>query len=124
MSGLSLHPMGDITLAELSGEGQLVSEVQDVLDLMVNAQMLDADALVLHAGQLPAGFFELRSGLAGEILQKISTYRFRLAILGDFRNPESKSLADFIRESNRTGRVLFVRDMEQAVQIWNGPGGE
>ncbi|MCK7528774.1 MAG: DUF4180 domain-containing protein [Ignavibacteriales bacterium] len=31
-------------------------------------------------------FFDLKTGIAGEILQKFSTYNVRLAILGDFQN--------------------------------------
>lgn len=53
--------------------------------------------------------------MAGEILQKFSTYNHKLAIVGDFSGIESKSLRDFIRESNRTGRILFVDNREDAL---------
>ena len=39
--------------------------------------------------------------MAGEILQKFSNYRVRLAIVGDFTPYSSKSIKDFIYESNK-----------------------
>jgi hypothetical protein len=62
-------------------------------------------------------FFNLKTGFAGEVLQKVSNYRKRLVILGDFEKVESKSLRDFIYESNRTGKVLFVDTLEKAVKL-------
>lgn len=62
-------------------------------------------------------FFDLRSGLAGEILQKGSNYRKRLMIIGDFTGIESDSLKSFIYESNRGGTVLFVGDLETGIGL-------
>jgi hypothetical protein len=53
--------------------------------------------------------------MAGEILQKFSNYRMRLAIVGDFSEYKSKSLRDFIRESNRTGTINFVGTIDEAL---------
>lgn len=43
---------------------------------------------------------------AGEILQKF--------FVGDFTDSSSNSLNDFIHESNRTGRIFFVRSVMEA----------
>ncbi len=59
-------------------------------------------------------FFNLKTGIAGEILQKFSTYDVKLAIVGDFSEFGSKSLNDFIHESNRTGRIRFVSSAQIA----------
>jgi len=40
----------------------------------------------------------------------------KLAIVGDFTNIKSKSLGDFIRESNRGRTVNFVSSVEEAVE--------
>ena len=57
-------------------------------------------------------FFRLHTGLAGEILQKFSTYGFKLAIVGDFSKYKSISLQDFIHESNQGNRVFFVENRD------------
>jgi hypothetical protein len=49
-------------------------------------------------------------------LQKFSTYGSRLAIIGDFSKYDSKSLRDFIYESNKTGRICFVGSQDEAVK--------
>jgi hypothetical protein len=40
---------------------------------------------------------------------------FRLAIIGDFSKYKSKSLQDFIRESNKGNRIFFVKTLEKAL---------
>lgn len=54
------------------------------------------------------GFFDLSTGIAGDILQKASNYKIKIGIIGDFRNVQKKSLKDFIYESNRTRQVVFA----------------
>jgi hypothetical protein len=60
-------------------------------------------------------FFDLKSGLAGEILQKFSNYRVKLALAGDFSEIRSKSLKDFIRECNRGKTIFFVNSINDAL---------
>ncbi|MFZ2340826.1 MAG: DUF4180 domain-containing protein [Bacteroidales bacterium] len=60
-------------------------------------------------------FFDLKTKIAGDILQKFSNYRMKLAIIGDFSAIKSKSLRDFIRESNNAGTINFVGSMEEAM---------
>ncbi|HYX07928.1 MAG TPA: DUF4180 domain-containing protein, partial [Bacteroidales bacterium] len=62
----------------------------------------------------PEDFFRLETRLAGEILQKFSTYNQKLAINGDFSVYNSISLHDFIRESNKVKRIVFAGTVEEA----------
>jgi len=39
----------------------------------------------------------------------------KLAIVGDFSKYQSKSLQEFIGESNRGNRVFFVSNIEEAI---------
>jgi len=65
--------------------------------------------------RLDPAFFQLRTGLAGEILQKFVNYRVRLAILGDFTQPaaDSTALRDLIRESNSGRTTWFLPDVAE-----------
>ena len=45
--------------------------------------------------------------MAGEILQKFSNYRVRLAIIGSFEQCIAKSIRDFIYESNNGKQINF-----------------
>lgn len=92
-----------------------ISSPEDMLDIMAEAGYNNATALIIHRESLPEGFFDLKTKIAGEMLQKFSNYRMKLAIVGDFTNIQSKSLRDFIRESNRTGIIYFAESPEEAL---------
>ena len=64
--------------------------------------------LAVAATSCKKDFFDLKNGIAGEILQKFSNYRVSLIIVGDFSKYASKSLNDFIYESNKGRHINFV----------------
>ena len=100
------------TLAKVTGIP--IQSPQEALELLINCAYQGAEKIIIHADQLMPDFFDLKTGIAGEILQKVSTYQLRLAIVGDFSQYSSKSLQDFIFESNKVGRVNFVASVEEA----------
>lgn len=111
---LEFHKRKDIIFAELPSS-ERIDDADALLDLMADARYNDSGIMLIHSESLPEGFTDLKTGLAGEILQKFSNYRMKLAIIGDFTSTKSKSLNDFIRESNRTGRIIFVGNVEEAI---------
>src|SRR5215212_9731792 len=82
--------------------GAPIASTQDALDLIGSA-FGQAEIVAVPAERLDARFFELRSGLAGEIMQKFVNYRVRLVIVGDISEHvgASTALRDLVRESNR-----------------------
>ena len=106
------HGDGETRIAELLGKGILIATTGDALNLIGNAA---ARRIILDAGQLAPEFWKLGSGLAGEILQKFTNYKLRVAIVGDFGRIQSPPLRDFIRESNATGDIVFVPSREEAL---------
>lgn len=114
------HENNGTRIAELSGAGQLIQSVEDAVDLLGNADYNGAKKIIVHQSQLHPDFFELRTRLAGEMLQKFSNYRMYLAIAGSFEAISSKSLRDFIYESNKQGRIFFVGSLEEAIEKLSG----
>lgn len=114
------HQKSDVKIAELKNKTMKIGNVEDAVDLLGNADYQGARRVIVHQDQLHPDFFMLRTGMAGEILQKFSNYRMQLAIVGDFENVESKSLRDFIRESNRQGRIFFVSSTTKALDALAG----
>ena len=94
-------------VAELKDEKFIISESQDILDLMGDSLANNCNRIILREQNLNEDFFRLHTGLAGEILQKFSNYNFKVAIIGDFAKYKSKYLQDFIRESNKGNTVFF-----------------
>ncbi|MGI6468668.1 MAG: DUF4180 domain-containing protein [Syntrophomonadaceae bacterium] len=103
-------------VAVIESTDVLVNEPQDALDLMATLMHThDCTKIVLNASSLNKNFFDLKTGIAGEILQKFSNYQIKLAIVGDFSIYTSKSLKDFIFESNKGNRVFFLSSEEEAI---------
>lgn len=71
----------------------LIRNVQDALDLMSSIQYnYESNKFVIEQSNLTEEFFELKTRLAGEILQKYGNYNIKIAIVGDFDHYNSKSL--------------------------------
>lgn len=110
------HNINDIKVAEVIADEILIQSAQDGLDLMGNIYYQGFDKVILYEKNITPDFFDLKTKIAGEILQKFSNYRIGLAVVGDFSKYESKSMKDFIFESNKTGHVSFVETIEKAVE--------
>lgn len=113
-----IHQTKAGNIAELLSE-DVYATVDDFLDIIGNANYQGAEKIIIPKENIHPDFFDLKTRLAGEVLQKFSTYRQKLAIVGDFSDYKSKSLQDFIRESNRTGLVIFVGKTVEALKSFN-----
>jgi len=111
---IEISELKGIILAEIISGKPEITDPQDALDIMANCRYQGADGIIIHEQNITPGFFDLKTGIAGEVLQKFSTYQVKLAIVGDFSKYTGKSLRDFIYESNKTGRINFVSSVDQA----------
>ena len=109
------------SVREIAGERMLVigadvpiigdaSSGRDLIEAAMNER---ATLVAVPVDRLDATFFQLRSGLAGEILQKCVNYHLKIAIVGDVSDyvAASDALRDFVVECNRGGDVFFVNDI-------------
>ncbi|MEZ4722230.1 MAG: DUF4180 domain-containing protein [Flavobacteriales bacterium] len=106
-----------VYIAEVISDQVEVSSGQDALDIMMSCAYQGAEHIIWHQRNIHPDFFDLKTRLAGEVLQKASNYRIRLAIIGHFDDLSNKSLRDFILESNRMGRVVFVSNVDSATRM-------
>ena len=92
---------------------RMITDVQSALDFMVSVDYQYSTNLVAIAKELICDdFFVLSTGLAGEILQKLINYGFKIAVYGDFSGYTSKPLHDF----NNGHDHFFVTSEEEAVE--------
>lgn len=107
----------DVEIAVVNSDDILITDIQSALDLMATVNYeTGCERMVVNKSAICEEFFDLKTRLAGEVLQKFVTYGTKLAIVGDFSGYSSKSLAAFIRESNNGKHIFFVSSMEQAVE--------
>lgn len=98
---ITAHSKNDLQIAELISDDILIQTAEDGSQLLADLYYQGFDPILIRAEQFPFDFFDLKSGLAGEVLQECSNWRIRLVIIGDFSAAKSKSLHDFIYESNK-----------------------
>lgn len=111
---MKLKKIANSNYVEIIAKGIIIDTTEDALNILGEAYYQGYDKIIINSKHLNPDFFNLRSGLAGEILQKFSNYRMRIAIIGDFNAYKSRSLQDFIRESNRSSLVNFLSSVAEA----------
>jgi hypothetical protein len=73
-------------------------------------------ALLLDAGALPAAFFDLRTGVAGEVTQKLANYGVRMAAVLPDLAAQAPRFQEFAREANRGRQLRFFATRDEAVE--------
>lgn len=118
---IKVHTIGETRIAEVISEEVIIQGAAEILDLLGSLYYQDTDKIILHEQQITPAFFDLKTGIAGDILQKCSNYRVRLAIVGDFAQCTGKSIRDFIYESNKVGRINFLKTLSMALERLSRP---
>ncbi|MBK5346184.1 DUF4180 domain-containing protein [Bacillus sp. TH44] len=109
--------IGGINIAVVRNDTVLISDVQSALDLMATVQYeVDSKRIAINKSLISESFFDLKTRLAGDILQKFINYRVKIAIIGDFSMYTSKSLKDFIYECNKGKDIFFLATEQQAIE--------
>ncbi|MGE6551048.1 DUF4180 domain-containing protein [Bacillus mycoides] len=106
-----------INIAVVRNNTVLISDVQSALDFMATVQYeADSKWIVINKSLISESFFDLKTRLAGDILQKFINYSVKIAIVGDFSMYASKSLKDFIYECNKGKDIFFLATEQQAIE--------
>lgn len=111
---IEISEINDFKIAEIISNNIEINTTQDAIDIMANCSYQGTRSIIIYEKNIIPDFFDLKTGIAGEILQKFSNYNVKLAIIGDFTKYSSKSLNDFVYESNKHGRISFVNSIEEA----------
>ena len=96
-------------------DGEKLKSERDALDLISEAMSFGAELILVPVERLEEDFFQLKTGLAGHIIQKFVTYQRRLVILGDISHhvAQSRALRDFVYEANRGNQVWFMTNLQE-----------
>lgn len=113
---IETHRIGQAKVAEIQAEELVLTSVEDGLSLLGDLYYQGFDKIILHEENIVPEFFDLKTKLAGEVLQKFVQYRMSLAVVGNFSKYTSKSLRDFIYECNQGRQVNFVPELSSALK--------
>lgn len=112
---IKTHTIDHTPVAEIISSETIIHSSEEALNILGDLYYQGFEHIILHKGNITQEFFDLKNGMAGEILQKFSNYRVRLTIVGTFNEFNSKSLNDFIFESNKGKHINFVATVEDAL---------
>lgn len=117
---MELEPVaaGDVTVAEGQDGRRLLLDVEDTGRLIERCFSLGAQAALLYAPNLSAAFFDLSSGEAGEVLQRLRHFRLRLAVVCP---PGSVTLSSRFGEmlaEEHLGRQFGIFETRDAALAW------
>lgn len=104
-------------IAVISSDDVIINNAQDALDLMVLVRYdHNCDKIIINKKNITEDFFELKNGIAGEIMQKYTNYQMALAIVGEFEQYTSTSLKSLIYESNKGNKIIFKSTETEAIE--------
>jgi hypothetical protein len=107
-----LYELHGARVLEYSENSAMIQTPQDATDLIGEALAAKADWVYMPSTCLSEAFFQLKCGLAGEVVQKFANYQISLAVVGDVgpQSAASPALGDFVREANRGRHLWFISD--------------
>jgi hypothetical protein len=113
-----VHQTSANIIAEFQSERLLLKSPDDILDLMAQSSGINTTCIAVHVKNICPEFFELRTGLAGNILQKLVNYHRKIAVIGDISLylKSSESLRALVRECNRGTDVRFATSIATLIE--------
>jgi hypothetical protein len=109
---LVLQKRGRAFIEGVSGH-RLIENERDVVELVGLCIESDSTRILLHSDNLPPAFFDLKSGVAGMILQKLTNYQMKAAAVLPMKRHEGR-FGEFVVETNRGHSFRIFHDRNQA----------
>ena len=100
----------DIAVQSINGEG-------DILDIF--GKLYPKRKLLIYQENLNPDFFDLSTGLAGSILQKLVNYRVVTAFVVDVSTIKSVKFKEMVNEANMGYDFRFFDTKESAVRAFS-----
>jgi Domain of unknown function (DUF4180) len=94
-----------------------IDRVDDVLDVIASCVEHRSGRLLLESRQLPPTFFDLRTGFAGEFVQKLVNYQIRFAGVFPSEEGYTDRFREFLREASR-GRSFRAFANRADAEAW------
>jgi hypothetical protein len=115
MLSTKFYELHGVRVLECVPDGSKLQTYSDAVELIGKTFENRATFIVIPVECLDDEFFQLKTRIAGELIQKFVQYGRRLAIVGDISGflAESSALRAFVVESNRGKDVWFLASRDE-----------
>jgi PadR family transcriptional regulator AphA len=118
---LRIITAGDKKIDEGVHGKQFLTSAEDVVDVIGICIEHRTRAVLLHAENLTEQFFDLSTGIAGDVLQKFRNYHIRLAIVmspdGPIHVSQSSKFREMVLEESK-GEDFRVFEERASAEAW------
>lgn len=90
----------------------MIRSLDDISDAL--SASMDRGGLLLDESEIAPAFFDLKTGLAGEVLQKFTNYRARLAIVLFDESAHGSRFSELVYEHRTHPCVRFFESAQDA----------
>lgn len=98
-----------------TGSGSLFQREQDASDIIERCMEQDVNAVVLEGRMLADEFINLRTGLAGIVIQKLANYNIKAAVVIDDGQNFPARFQEMVSELSAGNTFRLFNDVESAV---------
>lgn len=111
----TLTTLADVPVLLCSPEGEQLRSEQDAVDLIGEMMYYRVTVVVVPVERLSDDFFQLKTRLAGQMVQKFVNYHSRLVVLGNISAylAQSTALKAFVLEANRGNDLWFLNSLQE-----------
>ncbi len=113
---------GNARYIEVFSRESAVKTEEDALELIALCGENDSNLLMIHYEAMSKDFFRLKTGLAGEVLQKFINYSIRVAIIVPDQTGFSSRFRELAFEANKGNQYRFVVSQSEAENWFFDPG--
>jgi len=107
------HTFNGKDIVALQENGVIINNAKEFHDLIFD---LPSDRIVLYTENIDASFFDLRTGLASEILREAVNHSRKLGIVGDYSRYAGRSLNAFMSEGVEANKIVFADSLDEALR--------
>lgn len=101
---------GSNDIAVINDKSLVINDVQETIDLIADILYGERiDHILIYGHNFSDAFYNLKTGLLGDITQKFINYNVKVTIIVDYERFRSTSLNAFIKESNRGNHLFFFK---------------
>jgi len=106
---------GGVSFVEGPADGEFLRKIGDWSRIVEACSAAQTRLVLLHAANMTPRFFDLSSGEAGEIMQKLRSYQVRVALVCPASTtPFSTRFPELVAEENRLPYFRFFETADAA----------